>query len=295
MSRFSMLGVLLVCLPMAAWAQEEGAGQPVRIIITKLDCSRLVRHLPAADVAYQPGVDAKGRAVAPADLDGSGADALPNLLPDVLEFPITINPVGYGARNQAQRQKAAAAQGISGSFDSKTAAQAKITSLNSEKTALTAKAATLSSEKAAADTAYTNARATLAALQADVNAGTRAKSDRDYVRAKWAVDEKAQAVAAKQTEVSANNAALTANASAIATQQAIMDDAPNKAAKYSAAESAADAKLAQLSSKGMDGTTMKLGTVRYDMAKGVFTFNDQPIGGTEQQELARACQKQGVR
>lgn len=148
MKQFSILAAtLLLCAPAAAVAQQEMASQPIRIVITKVDCSRLIRHVPAPDVAYQPGVDAKGRAVAPADIPGSGAEAIPNLLPDVLEIPLTIKPM----------------QGA-----------------------------------------------------------TYAK-------------------------------------------------------------------------RGSGDSQATLGTVRYDMAKGTFTFNDQPLGSAEQQELARACQKQGVR
>lgn len=80
---------LVVALP----AQAQQAGQPVRIVITKVDCSRLLRHVPAPDVAYQPGVDARGNTVAPADIPGSGADAIPGLVPEVLEIPLTIKPL----------------------------------------------------------------------------------------------------------------------------------------------------------------------------------------------------------
>ena len=38
--------------------------------ITAADCRRAVAHLPAADVQYKPGVDARGRKVAAADLPG---------------------------------------------------------------------------------------------------------------------------------------------------------------------------------------------------------------------------------
>lgn len=297
MFRFLVLGAASLALPATALAQQtaEMGGQPVRIVITKLDCSRLIRHVPAADVAYQPGVDARGRAVAPADMPGSGANALPNLLPDVLEFPLTINPIGYGARNQAQREKAAAAQSSADTYSGKTAAQAQIAALTTQKTALTTQAATLAGQKATLVADAATASATLATLQAKVDGGTRAKSSGDYVRAKWAVDAAQQAVAAKQKQVDANTASIDATTAAIAAQQAIIDAAPGKSAQYAANQSAADAKLAKLSSKGLDSTTMTVGTVRYDMAKGVFTFNGEPIGGAEQQELAQACQRQGVR
>ena len=34
------------------------------------DCTKLVQHRPSADVTYKPGVDVRGKAVAPADLGG---------------------------------------------------------------------------------------------------------------------------------------------------------------------------------------------------------------------------------
>lgn len=295
--RILALGAVFLALPAAVWAQEQqGIGrQPIRIVITKVDCSRLIRHVPAPDVAYQPGLDARGRAVAPADLPGSGADALPNLLPEVLEFPITINPVSYGARNQAQREKAAATQGAADTYAGKKAAQAQITTLTARKNSLTSQATALAGQKTGLDADYAAATTTLANLQAEVDGGTRAKSDRDYVRAKWAVEDKQTAVTAKQKEIDANTANLTATNTAIAAQQAVIDAAPAKAEQYAARESAAEAKLARLSSRGLDSTTMQVGTVRYDMARGIFTFNGEPIGGAEQQELAHACRKQGVR
>ncbi len=55
---------LLVCLSSAAWAQD----------LPNNFCQALVQHVPDADVAYQPGVDVHGHAVAPADLpDSAGA------------------------------------------------------------------------------------------------------------------------------------------------------------------------------------------------------------------------------
>ncbi len=40
--------------------------------VTREDCARLVAHVASADVAYQPGVDVNGNAVASADLDDEG-------------------------------------------------------------------------------------------------------------------------------------------------------------------------------------------------------------------------------
>lgn len=50
-------------------------------------CRALVKHTPAADVAYQSGVDARGKPVVPADLDGQ-----PRLdLPEEIVLPITAD------------------------------------------------------------------------------------------------------------------------------------------------------------------------------------------------------------
>ena len=70
--------MLLFVLPAAA--------QTVKI--TSADCSRLVtKHVPAPDVAYKPGVDVRGRAVAPADLGGA-----PQIkIPDQINIPITVD------------------------------------------------------------------------------------------------------------------------------------------------------------------------------------------------------------
>jgi hypothetical protein len=55
--------------------------------MTRADCARLIEHVPAPDVAYQPGVDAYGRAVVPADLAG-GAQIQ---VPETLHIPIEID------------------------------------------------------------------------------------------------------------------------------------------------------------------------------------------------------------
>lgn len=84
---FSALLILLAAGPV--WASES------TIKITKSDCIRLVEHRPNADVAYQPGVDVRGRKVAPADVDSG--PVLKNLVPEILEFSIALNPLKGGA------------------------------------------------------------------------------------------------------------------------------------------------------------------------------------------------------
>lgn len=159
---------------------------PMVITITKTDCSRLIQHQPSADVAYKPGVDVRGRPVASADTDPSRAEFAKKILPEVLEFPITINPMNYGARKSAYKSKSTTEAAISAGGGTPTAAQSQ----------------------------------------------------------------------------------------ALAT---------------------AEGKLAGYSAKGLDNTTASVGTVKYDFAKGSFTFNGEPLVSDDQAKLAAACAKQGVK
>jgi hypothetical protein len=122
---------LLVCSLLACAAPLAGAGaDPVVITISKHDCSRLIAHYPSPDVAYRPGVDVRGRPVASAEADPARADFARRLMPDVLEFPLTINPVTFNKARAAAKAQASAqqilaeartAQAASGSSDSSTA------------------------------------------------------------------------------------------------------------------------------------------------------------------------------
>ena len=60
--------------------------QQSRVIVSKEDCKRLIRHHPSADVEYKPGTDVRGKSVAPTDFPGSQRLKLP----DVYEFDITL-------------------------------------------------------------------------------------------------------------------------------------------------------------------------------------------------------------
>ena len=71
------------------------------VVVSQADCARIVRHVPASDVEYKPGVDVRGRPVAPADLAGT-----PQLqLPQTFSFDINIDMsrymtgTGFGTRD----------------------------------------------------------------------------------------------------------------------------------------------------------------------------------------------------
>ncbi len=80
MRAMPIAALILVGATTAATAQ-------ITVEITEQDCSDLVLHVASADVAYQPGVDVNGNAVAPADLNGP--QAIP--APDVITFPLTLD------------------------------------------------------------------------------------------------------------------------------------------------------------------------------------------------------------
>lgn len=77
-----MVGAGLVALCGAAQAQQG------RQTVDPALCRALTRHQPAPDVAYKPGVDVKGRAVAPADLPGSAGSSLST---ERFEIPLTLD------------------------------------------------------------------------------------------------------------------------------------------------------------------------------------------------------------
>lgn len=73
-----------------------------RIRIPRDDCARLVRHKPAPGAAYKPGVDVRGKKVAPAELPGSG---FPVAVPEEVEFDVSFNPLRGGAASRFKRSK----------------------------------------------------------------------------------------------------------------------------------------------------------------------------------------------
>ena len=82
MNPMRIVKTIAVALSALAWAAPASA----EIAISREDCERLVRHEPAPDVAYRPGVDVHGRPVVPADLGGGSAIELP----DVIYIPIEV-------------------------------------------------------------------------------------------------------------------------------------------------------------------------------------------------------------
>ena len=90
-------------LLLTATASPAAAHESLQVAITKADCARLVEHMPAPDVAYQPGVDPYGNPVASADAGGGTPIELPKTIVIDVEvdlfqrFGIPVDPALYDA------------------------------------------------------------------------------------------------------------------------------------------------------------------------------------------------------
>lgn len=78
--------IFIMCL-MAFSVSIQKAYAQTTIVITKAECDRLVTYVASADVAYAPGVDVNGNAVAPADLNPQPQISMP----DTISIPVTID------------------------------------------------------------------------------------------------------------------------------------------------------------------------------------------------------------
>jgi len=87
MMKKQILAALVFLMLPAGFA---GAGAPDTVVIDHAACRALVRHVPADDATYQPGVDARGRPVVEADLNAS-----PIRPPETIRFNITVDVAEY--------------------------------------------------------------------------------------------------------------------------------------------------------------------------------------------------------
>ena len=282
----SIAATATLCLGIgsAAAQQANGTAAPLVITITKLDCSRLIQHIPAPDVAYKPGVDVHGRPVVSADADPAQAEFARKILPDVLEIPITINPINYGARNLANQQKSNAATAVSQNT-------AKITAAKATATTLSGQLSTLNTKLSSVNSSYSTATAANVAATGG-SSPTAAQSNIRSIRQKEIDAVYTPQITSLNSQITTTNTAITANANTLTTLQS--QDTTLRST-YADTNIATEGTLAGLSAKGLDATQMKVGTVKYDIARNSFTFNDQPMLSDDQRKLAEACARQGVR
>jgi len=71
-----------------------------RVVLSRETCARLVRHRPSDDVAFQPGVDSRGRPVTPAD----GGDGFRMGVPDQIVFDVVVGPLRGGPARFGETQ-----------------------------------------------------------------------------------------------------------------------------------------------------------------------------------------------
>ena len=76
------------------------------ITVRGSECQRLVQHASTNDATYTPGVDVKGRAVAPADLDGGSNIALP----EAIDIQIGVDLADRMSRRDAKNRSSSSAQ-----------------------------------------------------------------------------------------------------------------------------------------------------------------------------------------
>jgi hypothetical protein len=316
---------LLLALSAFAVGLPPAAAEDTTVQITKADCRRLVRHVPSADVAYKPGVDVRGRPVAPADAGGG-----PRItLPDVFEFDVTIDVRKYlggpeadaaaasaavlaadkataAATSAATAATAAEAASTSAAAIAATAAADSATAAAAVEAAVTARAAdptnqTLKAAVKTAETAAETAAATSATAAAD--AATIAAA---AATAKTAAETAASATLAADKASAAATAAAAATTTASLATAAAGDDAA-KAALATAATSAASAATsastaavdsattntaliaAERKSQKFGAMTMGVGRVSFNIKTGALTFNGQPLTDPDQTALAEAC------
>jgi len=91
--------IVALCCTFVALGGAPAADDDSVLEVSRKDCKRLLRHEPRADVEYKPGVDVRGKPVAPADVPGSPAIKLLK----TINIPIGIDlekKYGLGAGGQ---------------------------------------------------------------------------------------------------------------------------------------------------------------------------------------------------
>ena len=287
-------GAILALVGGQAQAQQVLSPLATHVVISGQDCQRLVRHVPAPDVAYKPGVDVHGKPVAPADLPGSAGGYQ---LPDHIEFNYTINPVNYGQTKALAAQASAASSQAASVAGAQAANQSATIAAKQQLQQLQATGTTLSTRATTLSTQLTTAQSHLSTLQAQVTAGTLSATSSQYVAAR-------SAVTSLQSQITANNAAIQANTAQVtSTQNAITSQTSSAAqlgvqsAQAQAQQAAIQARQSALAASGPGGgnTQMQVAAVRYDFTSGQLTIDGKPMDGADQQGIAAECRKQGIK
>lgn len=267
---------------------QQAAADAAKVRISRKDCRRLVRHRARADVTYMPGVDVRGRKVAPADLDGG----IQLALPDVYEFNITKDLSSYlkGPEEQLAAAKAAALAANKSQAATDAAVSSAALSLDGAQSEYDDAVAAADAAQAAAEAAPNDAALAEAAAEA---AATADAAETGLASAETSYDATAAAASANDVDAALSAAEATLSAAeGIGYAQDSTADAASTAATTAASESAA-ADAAALEAQDVvsksEGMELTVGTVRFDAASGAMSFNGQPINDAARDDLAAIC------
>ena len=294
----AVLAAVLLAGPAAAQAPQttvpdaapaaEAKATAAKARITKKDCLRLLRHQPSADVAYKPGVDARGKPVAPADLPGG----FKMVLPDVFEFNVTKDLSAYlgGAEEQLAADKAAALAAEKSAAATDAAVSSAALSLAGAQDAYDTAAAAATAAQAAADAAPNDAALAAAAATATATAAT-AQTGLAATQTYYTATQNAAAANDVSAALSGATAAQSAAEAAGYTPDATAQSASTKATTAASAAAAADtaALAARETVAKSEGMELNVGTVRFNINTGAMTFNGQPLNDAAMGEMVVIC------
>ena len=274
-----MVRILSLSLLALALLAPEVAAQ--EITVTREDCAGLVNHVPDADVAYQPGVDANGNQVASADLGGGFIYEAPT----DFSFNVTINPIDYQRTRALQANRAAlAAQQSTAAATAETLETAAAT-LQDTKESLATTEASLEAEDAAVLVTFEAASETIVS-----NTGGESPTAAQLAARAAALDQLhtntfddptytdlQERMALNQEDQATNESEIAANES---------DQSTNNATVQSLAQEEAALDAAEIAGKGTSAT-LNVGEVKFK--NGRVYLNDQLIGDQDQARLEDAC------
>jgi hypothetical protein len=199
-----------------------------KLQISKQACNNAVRHVPAPNGAYKPGVDVYGRKIVPADIGGGS----PIQIPKIIEFEVTRDLRSFLGGPQADAEAAAKAAEAASTVDSavtsanQAAADALAVAALDPTNATLAAAAQAASAAAVAAQNATTPEAKAAAAQEAAEAAALAQSSADNSQA--AVNSASSSVTASTTALAAvdnvSAAVESANTAATAAQTAAAAD-----------------------------------------------------------------------
>lgn len=276
-----------VCSPALA-DSAQGSGN-----LTKADCAALASYRPmtgAKGPDYQPGVDANGHYVAPADIGGGATYNLP----ERVEFDVTINPVNYAQRNATNAQIANTSQAIVQNQAQLQAAQARQPVLAQQLTGLQTTQTNLNTQQTAFNTQIATVTAQIIAQTGGAGATDPGLLSRRQALTQLETGQitNSPAYRSLQSQIAQNTAAIASTNAAIAANNAVIAGAPAAATQLQTQLTGEQGQAAALSGK-FDNTQMSVGHVVVNTRTGAATLDGQPLNTAQDQYLTELCRRAG--